>query len=155
MSNVLNLNEEEKLNSGRVMLKAALDALGKFPESLEDDDSGEMTRRVVAAMVAASNASKSEIQRHRKQGFDCNFLATSPSDAVATAFWMRSECIDFPVSEVHPASIGGNRLLAFARGMTAAKLMSEAMYFLEESEPFSFSEDGAEAIFNHVNRPLM
>ena len=138
------LTTEEQDEAGRVMLRAALDALGDFPCNTDEEDQNETARRVVRALAAAGDAETAEIKRLSAIKGERVWLHTEPSDAVATAFWMWSEQVDLDISEVAPASVIGARYLGFAQGLAAARAMTEALDLMEDGDMLAFSSRGAE-----------
>lgn len=142
MTEILRLTEEEQDAAGRVMLEAALVALGEFPSDNEDRD--DFTRRVVRSLAAAYAAEKSEERRLSESKGWHVFLETEAHEAVATAFWLWSEQVDIDICDVAAASVAGSRYLGLAQGLAAARAMTEALDMLEEGSVFAFSGRGAE-----------
>lgn len=137
------LTDNEQLLAGRAMLSAALEALGKFPDNMDDEDQDELARRVVRAMAATAEIYAAEQKRLSKEKGGYVYLNTGTHEAVATAFWMWSEEISLKVSEVHPSSVAGSRLLAFAQAMMACRQMSETLDMLNDGSYFAFNDNGA------------
>ena len=134
------LTEDEQDAVGRLMLKAALEALGVFPADEERDD---MARRVIAALAAAEKVRLAENNRISLEIGKYAYITTEAHEAVATAFWMWSEKIELDVSEVFASSVIGTRYLALAQGLAAARAMSEALNMVEDGSAFAFTSRGA------------
>ncbi|MBK7002964.1 MAG: hypothetical protein IPH35_24460 [Rhodoferax sp.] len=77
-------------------------------------------------------------------------IHTDVSDALASAFMLRAGKLDIPLGEVSPSCIGGVKYLAFARGMAAAKAMTEAMDILDCEDVFSISGRGPSALLKYT-----
>jgi len=136
------MTEQEQAEAGRAMLSAALDVLGKFSSDIEEDQD-EIARRVILALVAASNAEEKEREKFTDLYKNRQCIETEPNQAVATAFWMWSEKVDLDVSEVSASSKVGLRYLGFAQGLAAARAMTEALDLLDEGSLFAFTSRGA------------
>lgn len=139
----MKMTEAQQEESGRTMLRAALDALGEFPGNVDLEDQDETARRVVRALVAAADAEVAEVKRFSELLGERQFLYTEAHEVVATAFWMWSEQVDLTVAEVSPCSVAGARYLGLAQGLAAARAMTEALAMLEDGSMHAFTSRGA------------
>ena len=147
---VPDVTDEEEIAAGRAMLVAAMDALGDFPENADDEDPDEFARRVVKALYAAETARRAEEERLTSEKGREMYVETKAHQVVATVFWLWStQDYTLEVSEANPCSIGGARMLGFAQGLAAARMMTEAMALLDEGasmfpyEVFPFGSQSA------------
>jgi len=151
--NRVHLTETEQLAAGRVMLAAALTALGDYPE---DSDVDVIAKKVVRALVAAGAAKHAECARLEKEKGEKAFVYvdTGPSYVVGSAFFLWSEGVDYDMEDVAPESAMGAKYVAFAQGMSAAHLMTEVMDLMEDGSMFAFHPRGAEKLLPLIDDGL-
>lgn len=144
------LTDDEQDEVGREMLAAAIKAMGDpIPDS--EDSQDQIARRVVDALAAAAGVEKSEEKRLSElKGWNA-YVTTEPASVVATAFWIWSEQLPFEADdpEVHPQSVAGSKLIAFARGLAAASLADEALAMLGPMGEIAFGSRGARLLLKH------
>lgn len=126
------LTEQEQEDVGRLMVAAALKALGPPPGNRVEVDPADVTRGVLRALVAADTVQRQEEARLRQARGKNVYVEADAPVAVATAFWMWTDGDGVDLSEVHYRSIAGTRLLAFAKALAGARVLSEGLHMLDE-----------------------
>jgi len=144
------LTDQEQEHTARIMLNAALGAIGEFPDDGQDEDQNKIARDVLKAIRAAHHALASEYVRYESEKSGSCYIDAEVHEVVASAFFIRAERIDLPISEISPRCIGGRKYLAFAQGMIAAKMMTDALDLIDEGDQFAFASRGAGVLLKYA-----
>lgn len=135
--------EKDKRQSGLAMLRAAFAELA--PDGPDEPvEMPTLARRVLMALLAAKKTKGEEEKKLKKKYGEDAHVGFTPHQVTASAFylWMIYEK---PEEDAHPFSHAAAQIIAFAMGLSGAKLLQEGLYSFINGDTFYGVEEFLDA----------